>query len=179
MTYLDDAERDHLRRMLMVFFALPYSTDLDGKDVEKLIRVVRRVEGDLSRRKELFDILDAGVGYSVKTLFKPRTARVVDLQEQRFCDKDDLEVVRAQKRGLEDSPAAQGDVLLTYMHKRITEQMAERGIHTAKSSVLLKWWNSSRTSFQMRYWEEDFLAYVTDLCTRNANGEMRWVEQGA
>ena len=180
MTYLSIDEAKKLRHLLMVFFALPYSTDLDGKDVEKLIRRVKGIEGPISRRKELFDIVSGTVGYSVKTLFKRPLAQMVDLQEQRFCDKADLDVVRQAKYAVPDHSAqAQGEVLLSYMRRRAKEQMDARGITLAKSAILLKYWNPPRTTFQMRYWEEDFLGYIDDLWDRNARGEIYWVEKDA
>jgi hypothetical protein len=157
--------------MLQVFFSLPYSTDLDGKDAEKLIRIVKEIEGPISRRKELFDIVDGSVGYSVKTLFKKPAASRVDLQEQRFCDKKELEALIAAG----ESAHQQGELLLRYMMQRIESQMAGRGISTAISAILLKYWNADRTYFQIRYWEEDFLGFVTNLWNRHVAGEIEWV----
>lgn len=181
MAYLSQSEYAEMRRMLMVFFALPYSTDLDGKDVEKIIRNVKGLTGPESKRKELFDIVDGSTGYSVKTLKKPPTALVVDLQEQRFCDKEEMDRIRAKIHASPShSVAAQGAVLLGYMRRRILEQMDERGVEIAKSAILLKYWDTpTKTQFQMRYWEEDFFGYIDDLWKRNEEGKIAWVEQPA
>ena len=178
--YLTGAQQIHMRQLLMVFFSLPYSTDLDGKDVEKILRTVKGASGAISRRKELFDIVIGDVGYSVTTLYKRPTAVMVDLQEQRFCDKADLEKVRQVAYESEgESAHAQGEVLLAYMHTRLKEHMAARGIEHARSAILLKSWNSSRTHFSMRYWEEDVLGYIDNLWARHQQGTLRWVEKAA
>jgi hypothetical protein len=39
--YLDADELKLLGRLLRTFFSLPYSTDLDGKDAEALMRLVK------------------------------------------------------------------------------------------------------------------------------------------
>ena len=120
----------------------------------RLIRIVKGSTGPRSKRKELFDIIDGTSGYSVKTLFKSPSAVRVDLQEQRFCDVEEVRRMRAQSG---NSAAAQGLILLTYMHDRIREQMAARKIEVAKSLILLKHWNKARTQFEFLYWEEDFI----------------------
>ncbi len=112
MSYLSKDQLVELSRLLRTFFCLPYSTDLDGKDAETLIRIVKKAVGPRSKRKELFDIIDGDVGYSVKTLFKSPNAVRVDLQEQRFCDVDEVRVLRAAGG---DNAAAQGKILLRYM----------------------------------------------------------------
>lgn len=176
MSYLSSQQLGELGRLLHTFFALPYSTDLDGKDAETLIRIVKGATGPRSKRKELFDIIDGTTGYSVKTLFKsPKSARV-DLQEQRFCDVEEVRGMRAAGRG---SAAAQGRILLGYMYDRIREQMNARGIRVAKSLILLKHWDDARSKFEFRYWEEDFIGFVEDLRRRDAAGEIEWVEQEA
>jgi hypothetical protein len=171
--YLSPAEEEHLGRLLRVFFSLPYSTDLDGKDAEKLIRMVRGATGPLSKRKETFDIVDGKVGYSVKTLRKKLSATTVDLQEQRFCDKDEMELLLRAGQSVKD----QGLLLLDYMRRRISEAMAERGVEDARSAILLKDWNGDRTTFTFRYWEEDFYGFIDDLWTRNQAGEIEWIAQ--
>ena len=176
MSYLSKDQLVELSRLLRTFFCLPYSTDLDGKDAETLIRIVKKAVGPRSKRKELFDIIDGDIGYSVKTLFKSPNAVRVDLQEQRFCDVDEVRVLRAAGG---DNAAAQGKILLRYMYSRIKEQMDERGIKTAKSLILLKHWNASRTEFEFVYWEEDFLGFVENLLVRDDAGEIEWVIQGA
>lgn len=176
MSYLDATQFEELGRLLKTFFTLPYSTDLDGKDAETLLRIVKGAVGPRSKRKELFDIIDGDVGYSVKTLKKtPKSVRV-DLQEQRFCD---VEEVRKMRAGGGESADKQGAILLTYMSDRIKEQMNARGIRVAKSLILLKHWDKSRRAFSFMYWEEDFLGYVDDLISRNARGEIEWVVQDA
>ena len=78
-----------------------------------------------------------------------------------------------------NSAAAQGLILLTYMHDRIREQMAARKIEVAKSLILLKHWNKARTQFEFLYWEEDFIGFVDDLINRHHAGELEWVVQEA
>lgn len=165
-----------LGRLLRTFFALPYSTDLDGKDAETLLRIVKGATEVRSKRKELFDIVDGKVGYSVKTLFKTPSAKRVDLQEQRFCDVEEVRRMRADGG---NNAAAQGKILLGYMHDRIKEQMDARGIEVAKSLILLKYWNATRTSFEFLYWEEDFMGFINELQSRDAAGEIEWVMQEA
>lgn len=176
MSYLTSSQVQELGGLLRTFFQLPYSTDLDGKDAETLLRIVKGATGARSKRKELFDIVDGNTGYSVKTLFKPPAARRVDLQEQRFCDVK--EVRRLWAEGT-DNAAEQGKILLTYMLARIRMQMSIRHLTNATSLILLKNWNKDRTHFNFVYWEEDFLAYVENLHNRNAAGEIEWVQQGA
>lgn len=176
MSYLSAEQVESLGALLKTFFSLPYSTDLDGKDAETLIRIVKGSTGPRSKRKELFDIIDGTSGYSVKTLFKSPSAVRVDLQEQRFCDVEEVRRMRAQSG---NSAAAQGLILLTYMHDRIREQMAARKIEVAKSLILLKHWNKARTQFEFLYWEEDFIGFVDDLINRHHAGELEWVVQEA
>lgn len=176
MSYLSADQVQALGKLLKTFFALPYSTDLDGKDAETLIRIVKGATGARSRRKELFDIVDGTTGYSVKTLFKPPQSQRVDLQEQRFCD---VEEVRRMRNEGGDNASAQGRILLGYMHDRIREQMKARGLTVAKSLILLKHWNRTRTSFDFLYWEEDFIGFVDTLRSRDAAGELEWVVQEA
>ena len=172
--YLTKNQAKELSQLLKTFFALPYSTDLDGKDAEYLLRTVKSINGPLSKRKELFDLIDGEVGYSVKTLRKNPQALRVDLQEQRFCDVD--EIRRMLASGAEDSKA-QGRILLMYMRGRIVDQMKGRGIKVAKSAILLKWWDKERKHYSFRYWEENFLGYLDHLWERNENGEIEWVLQ--
>lgn len=167
MTYLSEVERSTLAKVLATFFSLPYSTDLDGKDAETLLRIAKGIRGRPSRRKELFDIVDGSVGYSVKTLRKAPSAVRVDLQEQRFCDAVDRD----------DPPIRQGEVLLSYMVGRIREQMRARNVSVAKSMILLKNWDKSRTHYSFRYWEEDFIGYVEGLWARHQAGSIEWVQQ--
>lgn len=174
--YLTPKQVQEFGTLLKAFFTLPYSTDLDGKDAETLLRIVKLASGRRSRRKELFDIIDGEIGYSVKTLFKSPTAIRVDLQEQRFCDVDTMRKMLAKGSSTD---AAQGEILLGYMHRRITEQMTNCGISTATSLILLKHWNEDRSKFSFRYWEEDFLGYIDDLRERNEAGEIEWVLQPA
>lgn len=176
MSYLAKAQVDLLGKLLRTFFALPYSTDLDGKDAETLIRIVKQAEGPRSKRKELFDIIDGDTGYSVKTLFKPPNSKRVDLQEQRFCDVEEVRKMRSEGG---DNGAAQGRILLSYMHDRIRQQMTARKIKHAKSLILLKHWNKSRTNFEFLYWEEDFIGFVDELRARDTAGEIEWLVQGA
>ena len=178
MTYLSKSQVVELGRLLRTFFALPYSTDLDGKDAETLIRMVKGINGPRSKRKELFDIIDGDVGYSVKTLRKSPTSTRVDLQEQRFCDVEEVRSMRLGA-GKKNNGAAQGRILLKYMHDRISEQMKVRGITTAKSLILLKHWDKARTKFSFLYWEEDFLGFVDNLRRRDAAGEVEWIVQEA
>ncbi len=170
--YLDETQRDAFRKLLKSYFALPYSNDLSGKDAETLIRIAKGAADKPSKKKELFDIVDGEYGYSVKTLSKSPRARRVDLQEQRFCD---VEQVRELKARGGKEPDLQGHLLLTYIHDRIQKQMDARQVKVAKSLILLKHWNEERTRFQFRYWEEDFLGWIDNLVRRNAAGEIEWV----
>lgn len=174
--FLAKTQVEQLTRLLKTFFVLPYSTDLDGKDAEKLLRIVKGATGRISKRKELFDIIDGTTGYSVKTLQKkPKTIRV-DLQEQRFCDVKELQkLIATGSHSNED----QGKVLLSYMRNRITDQMTSVGVTEARSLILLKHWNSAKTEFEFRYWEEDFIGYIDNLWNRNDDGEIEWVAQAA
>jgi hypothetical protein len=61
----------------------------------------------------------------------------------------------------------QGRILLSYMRNRIAEQMKNRTVATARSLILLKFWDKGRTNFSFRYWEEDFLGYINELWDRN------------
>ena len=79
MSYLTAPQVQELGLLLRTFFALPYTCDLDGKDAETLIRLVKGASGPRSKRKELFDIIDGDCGYSVKTLFKKPASIRVDL----------------------------------------------------------------------------------------------------
>ena len=170
--YLTTSQTKEFGALLKAFFTLPYSTDLDGKDAETLLRIVKNARGRRSKRKELFDIIDGNIGYSVKTLFKSPTALRVDLQEQRFCDVDTM------RKMLSKGPATdaeQGEILLGYMHRRITDQMTLCGINDAKSLILLKHWDAEKSHFSFRYWEEDFLGYIDDLRKRNEAGEIEWL----
>ena len=45
MSYLSADQVQELGKLLKTFFALPYSTDLDGKDAETLIRIVKGATG--------------------------------------------------------------------------------------------------------------------------------------
>lgn len=170
--YLDNTEIEAFSRLLKTFFALPYSTDLDGKDAETLLRIVKRSNEPVSKRKELFDIVSGDTGYSVKTLRKSPSADRVDLQEQRFCDVKTLEKLARDKSG---SDIAQGKVILSYMRDRIVDEMKNRDVKNATSLILLKWWNPSRDKFSFRYWEEDFLGYIDHLWDKNENNEIDWV----
>lgn len=174
--FLAAGQVEQLTRLLKVFCVLPYSTDLDGKDAEKLLRIVKGATGRISRRKELFDIIDGEIGYSVKTLQKKPNSTRVDLQEQRFCDVKELQRLIASGN---NSNEDQGRILLSYMRNRITDQMKDAGVSHARSLILLKHWNKARTDFEFRYWEEDFLGYIDALWTRNDNGEIEWVAQAA
>jgi hypothetical protein len=168
---LTSKQGEHLAKLLRIFFALPYSTDLDGKDAEKLLRIVKGYDGPISKRKELFDIVSGAEGYSVKTLRKNLIAARVDLQEQRFCDTAEMEAIRSR----DGSADAQGALLLGYIRRRIIEQMKARRLTVARSAILLKHWDTSRTHFVFRYWEEDFLGWIDELCRRDAAGELDWV----
>lgn len=172
--YLTKKQTANLARLLKTFFALPYSTDLDGKDAEYILRTVKQAIGRLSKRKELFDFVDGTTGYSVKTLRKPPNAQRVDLQEQRFCDVDEIRRVVARGTG---DPKAQGKIILSYMRNRIVEQMEQRGVKRAKSAILLKWWDKARRHYSFRYWEEDFVGFIDDLWERNQRGEIEWLLQ--
>ena len=176
MTYLDSGQVETFKKLLKTFFALPYSTDLDGKDAETLLSLVKNTTGRPSRRKELFDIVDGETGYSVKTLTKSYSSVRVDIQEQRFCDVTEIRRMMAMGDGGE---VEQGHILLSYMQNRIKEQMDARGVTVAKSLILLKHWNKERTSFRFRYWEEKFLDYISTLCKRNERGEIEWIIQKA
>ena len=170
--YLSPEEVVKLRRLLITFFSLPYSTDLDGKDAETLLRIVKGSTNDRSKRKELFDIIDGNVGYSVKTLRKRPNVKRVDLQEQRFCNVD--EVRELAKAGGKDEQK-QGQLILEYMRERIVKQMRIRSIQVARSLILLKDWDKDRRNFQLVYWEEDFLGYIDQLCRWNAQEHIEWV----
>ncbi|WP_423208656.1 hypothetical protein [Paracoccus yeei] len=169
--YLDPPQIVELGKLLKTFFTLPYSTDLDGKDCETLLRIIKGSNESVSKRKELFDIVSGGTGYSVKTLRKSPNATRVDLQEQRFCD---VEVLQGLAEG-EGNDVAQGKVILSYMRSRIIEEMERRSVASARSLILLKWWDARRENFSFRYWEEDFLGYIDDLWARNEKGEVEWV----
>jgi len=65
------------------------------------------------------------------------------------------------------------------MHDRIREQMTARKLKHAKSLILLKYWNKSRTNFEFLYWEEDFIGFVDELRARDKGGEIEWIVQGA
>ena len=175
--YLDPDQLQTLQRLLKTFFALPYSTDLDGKDAETLLKIAKGIGGGKkSKRKELFDIVCRDCGYSVKTLRKKKTATRVDLQEQRFCDTEGLNELRRQGT---DTPENQGELLLRYMHNRIVGEMDRRSIEEARSLILLKDWDADRKNFNFAYWEEDFLGYVDQLWSRHQAGEIEWVQHGA
>lgn len=174
--YLDAEQIEMFRRLLKTFFSLPYSTDLDGKDAETLLRIVKDVKGRPSRRKELFDIIDGEIGYSVKTLAKSYSSTRVDLQEQRFCDVEEIRRIIANGSG---SEMEQGRILLSYMRNRVLDQMKIRGVKVAKSLILLKNWNKEKTIFRFRYWEEDFLSYISQLYDKNERGEIEWIIQKA
>jgi hypothetical protein len=174
--YLTPKQTAQFSRLLKTFFTLTYSTDLDGKDAEKLMRIVKGCTGALSRRKELFDIVDGRVAYSVKTLRKSPNATRVDLQEQRFCDVKEMQEMISTNKG---DTIKQGRLLLRYMRNRIIAEMERRKVTVAKSAILLKWWDSARTNFSFRYWEEDFLGYLDELWKRNDRGEIGWVMQPA
>jgi len=174
--YLSKGEVGILLRLLESFFSIPYSNDLSGKDAETLIRLAKGVPDRPSKKKELFDIVDGEMGYSVKTLGKVPTAVRVDLQEQRFCEVEQVRELRAQG---DKEPALQGELLLTYIHNRIREQMVRRKVKVARSLILLKHWDKARTNFAFRYWEEDFFGWIETLADRNRRGEIEWVVQSA
>ena len=174
--FLARSEVEQLTKLLKTFFILPYSTDLDGKDAEKLLRIIKGATGRLSRRKELFDIIDGDIGYSVKTLNKTPKAVRVDLQEQRFCDVKELQKLIATGTHSNEN---QGKILLSYMRNRDMAQMKNVGVSEAKSLILLKHWNSEKTEFEFKYWEEDFLGYIDELWNRNISGEIEWISQAA
>lgn len=174
--YLSLGEVEELEKLLRAFFTIPYSTDLDGKDAETLVRIVKKTSGDHSRRKELFDIVDGDVGYSVKTLRKKPSATRVDLQEQRFCDVED---VRAMQAAGDGDGFKQGSILLGYMFDRIQQEMERRNVTRARSIILLKDWDAAAEKYFFRYWEEDFYAYVQNLISMNASNEIEWVLQSA
>lgn len=174
--FLSTTQIEQLTKLLKTFFILPYSTDLDGKDAEQLLRIVKGATGRISKRKELFDIIDGDIGYSVKTLQKNPTSVRVDLQEQRFCDVSELQRLVATKNYNNED---QGKILLSYMRGRITNQMQKVGVSEARSLILLKNWNVGKTEFHFRYWEEDFLGYIDNLWVRNDAGEIEWIAQPA
>jgi hypothetical protein len=174
--YLDKDQAVLMTRLLKVFFSLPYSTDLDGKDCETLLRIVKGAKGDISKRKELFDIIQEGTGYSVKTLQKKVTATRVDLQEQRLGSVDKIRSLKIKGVGTEDE---QGEILLDYMRTRIRTEMERRNIRAALSAILLKSWDKNRQDFVFRYWEEDFYAFIDDLWNKNKARNIEWVIQGA
>lgn len=174
--YLDTAQTALLTRLLKVFFSLPYSTDLDGKDCETLLRIVKGVKGEISKRKELFDIIYEGVGYSVKTLQKQIVAKRVDLQEQRLGSVDKIRRLKERGAGTENE---QGELLLDYMRTRISSEMKRRSVHTAKSAILLKSWDKKRKDYVFRYWEEDFYGYIENLWKKHNAGQIEWIIQGA
>ena len=175
--YLNKSQFVLLKRLLTAFFSLPYSTDLDGKDAETLLKIAKGLHGcEKSKRKELFDIVSGGIGYSVKTLRKKKTCKRVDLQEQRFCDVKSLQAMNSS------GPAAaekQGALLLGYMKIRVDLEMKKRAVNGARSLVLLKDWEKSRKKFSFIYWEEDFQDFVQALVDRDKKGEIEWVLQGA
>lgn len=162
--YLSEEQYVLFARLLQTFVTLPYSTDLDGKDVETLLRIIKGPQGRHSRRKELFDIIDGTTGYSVKTLRKSFKSRRVDLQEQRYCDVDEIRRIIANGGGNEKE---QGQLLLHYMSSRIQDQMRIHGIEVAKSLILLKGWDKARTHYRFKYWEEDFLGYISNLIRKS------------
>ncbi|MDT5120671.1 MAG: hypothetical protein QOC96_153 [Acidobacteriota bacterium] len=174
--YLDKDQVTLMTRLLKVFFSLPYSTDLDGKDCETLLRIVKDAKGDISKRKELFDLIHEGTGYSVKTLQKQVTATRVDLQEQRLGSVEKIRSLKIKGIGTENE---QGELLLDYMRTRIKTEMKRRNIKVAKSAILLKSWDKNRKDYVFRYWEEDFYSYITDLWNKNKAGQIEWVIQGA
>ncbi len=172
--YLSEDQTALLTRLLKVFFSLPYSTDLDGKDCETLLRIVKGAKGSISKRKELFDIIHEGTGYSVKTLQKKVTDPKVDLQEQRLGSVDKIRILKAKGLGTEDE---QGEILLDYMRTRITTELERHHIKIAKSAILLKSWDKARKDYVFRYWEEDLFAYINDLWNKNKAGRIEWVIQ--
>jgi hypothetical protein len=175
--YLAEPQLVHLKRLLVAFFSLPYSTDLDGKDAETLLKIAKGLDGtEKSKRKELFDIVHNKIGYSVKTLRKRRTCMRVDLQEQRFCDVKKLQEMHSSG---EATPEKQGTLLLNYMKDRIESAMKKRGVKAARSLVLLKDWDKLKENYSFIYWEEDFWKFIHNLSERNQAGEIEWVVQGA
>lgn len=177
--YLTDEQTKQLEKLLKSYFSLPYSTDLTGKDAETLLRIAKGVPNKPSKKKELFDIIDGKTGYSVKTLWKTPASSRVDLQEQRFCDVEQIRQLRYRAESGESSADDQGRILLTYIHNRIEQQMSARGVEVAKSLILLKHWDKKRTKFSFRYWEEDFLGWIQELVERNNRGELEWLIQEA
>jgi hypothetical protein len=174
--YLDAEQLSLLTKLLRVFFSLPYSTDLDGKDCETLLRIVKRVGGEISKRKELFDMIKEGTGYSVKTLQKRIGATTVDLQEQRLGAVEKIRRLKEKGKGTENE---QGELLLSYMRTRIKTEMNRRNVHTAKSAILLKSWDKARQDYVFRYWEEDLSEYIENLWTKHKAGQIEWIIQGA
>ena len=170
--YLSATQVKEFTELLHAFFRLPYSTDLDGKDAETLIKIVKGSTDPVSKKKELFDIKDGSIGYSVKTLKKAPSSSRVDLQEQRLGNVEEIRNLRNQNQ---DNGAAQGQILLQYMLDRIRKEMADKKLSQARSLILLKHWNKLQTDFSFRYWEEDFLHYVENLYSRNEAGEIDWV----
>ena len=175
--YLNKSQFALLKRLLTAFFSLPYSTDLDGKDAETLLKIAKGLEGsEKSKRKELFDIVLGGIGYSVKTLRKKKTCVRVDLQEQRFCDVKALQAMQTSGQATADK---QGALLLGYMKERIDSEMKKRAVKGARSLVLLKDWDKGRENYSFIYWEEDFRDFVQTLVDRDKKGEIEWVLQDA
>lgn len=175
--YLNRSQLTLLKRLLKAFFSLPYSTDLDGKDAETLLKIAKGLKGsEKSKRKELFDIIFGEVGYSVKTLRKRKTCVRVDLQEQRFCDVKALQAMHSSGQATAEK---QGALLLGYMKDRIDAEIKKRAVTGARSLVLLKDWDKSRENYSFIYWEEDFRDFVQTLVNRNKKGEIEWVLQGA
>ena len=175
--YLSKGQLSHLQRLLVAFFSLPYSTDLDGKDAETLLKIAKGLDGtEKSKRKELFDIVYKRVGYSVKTLRKKKTCVRVDLQEQRFCDVKKLQEMHLSGQA---TPEKQGALLLGYMQERIDSAMKKRDVIAARSLVLLKDWDKMRETYSFIYWEEDFQKFIHTLVDRNKKGEIEWVLPGA
>ena len=175
--YLNKTQFALLKRLLTAFFSLPYSTDLDGKDAETLLKIAKGLEGsEKSKRKELFDIVSGGIGYSVKTLRKKKTCMRVDLQEQRFCD---VKALQAMNSAGQAAAEKQGALLLGYMKIRVDSEMAKRAVNGARSLMLLKDWDKSRENYSFIYWEEDFRGFVQTLVDRDKKGEIEWVLQGA
>src|SRR6266581_4400571 len=171
--YLSQPQLAHLKRLLVAFFSLPYSTDLDGKDAETLLKIAKGLDGsEKSKRKELFDIVYERIGYSVKTLRKKKTCVRVDLQEQRFCDVKKLQEMRLSGQA---TPGKQGALLLGYMQERIDSAMKKRKVRAARSLVLLKDWDKSRENYSFIYWEEDFRKFIHTLVKRDKKGEIEWV----
>lgn len=175
--YLNGSEFALLKRLLTVFFSLPYSTDLDGKDAETLLKIAKGLkEIGKSKRKELFDIVHGAIGYSVKTLRKKKTCMRVDLQEQRFCDVKTLQELHSSGHATAEK---QGALLLGYMKARIDSEMKKRAVKGARSLVLLKDWDKSRENYSFIYWEEDLRNFIQTLVKRDGNCEIEWVLHGA